>query len=77
MMNDALLKGLVKMELVKGKMINAAKSKISEDKGVAATEYALVMALVVGVVVTAAYAMNDPLQKFFEAAVAKLKTFLD
>ena len=49
---------------------------LKDQKGAAAVEYALVIAVVVIGVVGAATVMFEPLEEFFEAVVDKIKEFI-
>ena len=48
----------------------------NSEKGAGAVEYALVIAVVVTLVVGVAGVMKDPLDTFFQSAVAKVSEFL-
>lgn len=50
------------------------RQTIANQRGAGAVEYALVIAVVVTMVVAAAAVMRDPLEEFFKAIIAKVRS---
>ncbi len=72
MNNDVMLKDEARMEAVESKVVKTAKSKIKERKGVAATEYALVLGLIVVMMMTFAVSMSNNIKNMFTEAGNKI-----
>ena len=76
MIREMVLKTVVKAKLMQENAFNNAKAKINNQTGLAATEYALVMAIIVVGILGAATLMFEPLQQFFKDAVSKVQELL-
>lgn len=64
---------IMKLYLRQDDFQHKLKEKFADQRGAGAVEYALVIAVVVTMVVAAAAVMREPLEKFFEAVIAKVR----
>ena len=72
-LNELMLKIYVKTST---KLKETFERDLKNERGAVAVEYGLVIALVVAVVVAAAYVLRAPLEDFFQTAVQTIKGWM-